>query len=90
MNLPASVTIPADVMSRHVGDECVLLHLASGNYYGLDPVGTRLWRLISEGRTPAEACQALLHEYDVSAAQLELDVSRLLGELAGRGLIALS
>ena len=90
MNLPACVTIPADVMSRQVGDECVLLHLASGNYYGLDPVGTRFWRLVSEGRKPADACDALLQEYDVAADQLEADIGRLLGELAERGLVTLS
>jgi len=89
MNLPASVSIPSDVMSRQVGDECVLLHLASGNYYGLDPVGTRFWRLVSEGRTPAEACQVLLQEYEVASSQLEADIGRLLGELADRGLVAL-
>lgn len=87
MNLPASVTIPTDVMSRQVGDECVLLHLASGNYYGLDPVGTRFWRLLSEGRTPAAACETLLQEYEVAPAQLEADIGRLLDELLGRGLV---
>jgi hypothetical protein len=89
MNLPDSVTIPADVMSRQVGDECVLLHLATGNYYGLDPVGTRLWRLMSEAHTPADACEILLQEYDVEPARLQADIRKLLDDLAARGLVQL-
>jgi len=49
MNLSDKVTIPAQVMARTVGDETVILDLASGTYYGLDPVGARIWQLMSEG-----------------------------------------
>jgi hypothetical protein len=90
MKLPVSVTIPSDVMSRQVGDECVLLHLASGNYYGLNPVGTRFWRLLSEGHAPAAACATLLQEYEVASGQLEADIGLLLDELLDRGLVVVS
>ena len=49
-----------DILDRHlapspdaaesaVGNETVILHLVNGTYYGLDPVGTRIWGLIKEG-----------------------------------------
>jgi hypothetical protein len=85
--LPASVTIPSDVLARQVGDETVILHLGSGNYYGLDPVGARVWQLLGEGRTPADACEQLLAEYDVSRAQLEGDLRSLLQDLLANGLL---
>ena len=90
MSLPVSVTIPTDVMSRQVGDECVLLHLASGNYYGLGAVGARLWRLLSEGQTIGAACETLMEEYEVAPDQLAADIDRLLRELADRGLITVA
>ena len=85
--LPASVAIPADVMARQVGDETVILHLGSGNYYGLDPVGARVWQLLAEGRTPAQACAQMLAEYEVAPAQLEADLRTLLQDLLANGLL---
>ena len=88
MNLSEKVTIPAQVMARTVGDETVILDLASGTYFGLDPVGARIWALMGEGQTLAEICATMLDEYEVERAQLEADVLRLAAELAERGLIA--
>jgi hypothetical protein len=50
MNLSDKVSIPTQVMARTVGDETVILDLANGTYYGLDPVGARMWQLMSEGQ----------------------------------------
>ena len=88
MELTDKVSIPAQVMARQVGDETVILDLASGTYFGLDPVGARIWQLIGEGRTLAEICATMLEEYEVGRAQLETDVLRLTGELLERGLVA--
>ena len=90
MNLSDKITIPAQVMARTVGDETVILDLASGTYFGLDPVGARIWALISERKTLAEICTTMLEEYEVEREQLEADVLSLAGELAERGLVALA
>jgi hypothetical protein len=88
MTLPATVTISAQVMARRVADEVVLLDLASGNYFGLDAVGARAWQLLTEGKGPAEACDMLLAEYEVTRERLEDDIARLLAELRQAGLLA--
>ncbi len=87
MNLTNTVSIPPQVMARTVGEETVLLDLASGTYFGLDPVGTRIWQLISEGKTVAAVCDNMLAEFDVSRDTLEADVMHLLGELRDKGLV---
>jgi PqqD family protein of HPr-rel-A system len=87
MNLSDTVTIPTQVMARQVGDETVILDLASGTYFGLDAMGTRIWQLIGQGQTLAEICTVLLTEYDVSAEELERDLLRLVQELDAQGLI---
>jgi hypothetical protein len=87
MTYPTALSIPADVMARRVGDETVLLHLGSGNYFGLDPVGSRFWELISQGLPLAGATQALLQEYEVSPEQLQRDLESLIKELLAQGLV---
>ena len=90
MPLSQTATIPGDVMARQVGDETVLLDLASGNYYGLDPVGARMWQLLSDGKTLVQACDVLLAEYDVTRDALERDIERLVAELGAKGLLTLA
>jgi hypothetical protein len=83
------ITIPAEVMARQVSDETVLLHLTSGNYYSLDPVGTRFWQLLTEGKTLPQSRELLLAEYEVAPEQLDADLERLVTELAASGLVHL-
>ena len=40
-----------DILSRILDGEAVLLDLASGTYFGLNPVGSRVWELISASKT---------------------------------------
>ena len=80
-------TIPTQVMARQVGDETVILDLASGTYFGLNPVGARMWQLIGEGRTFAQICETLSAEYEVDPQELQRDIERLLAELQTHGLV---
>lgn len=87
MKLTDKVTIPAQVMARQVGEETVILDLASGTYFGLDPVGARIWQLMGEGKTLSEICDTMLDEYEVTRDALERDVIELAQELSAQGLI---
>ena len=44
------VEVSPSVIYRDVSGEVVLLNLQSGVYYGLDPVGSRMWQLLMEQR----------------------------------------
>jgi hypothetical protein len=90
MKLSDKANIPTQVMARTVGDETVILDLASGTYFGLDPIGARIWQLIGEDKTLAEICETMLEEYEVEREQLETDVLRLSSELLERGLVVLA
>lgn len=87
MNLTDKVSIPAQVMARSVGDETVILDLGSGTYFGLDPVGARIWQLMSEGKTLVEILDILLDEYDVTRETLERDVIELTEKLLEQKLV---
>ena len=88
MNLSDKVTIPAQVMARTVGNETVILDLASGTYYGLDPVGARIWQLMTESQTLAQVCSVMLEEYEVTREDIERDVLMLVQTLLDKQLVS--
>ena len=88
MRLSDKIKIPDQVLARQIGGETVMLDLAQGTYFGLDPVGARIWQLLADGKTLAEVCDAMMTEYDVTRDDIERDVARLAEELADRGLIS--
>ena len=89
MNLTDTAVIPAQVMAKQVSGETVILDINSGTYFGLDPVGTRIWVLLSEGKTIGETCAVLADEYDVEPGRLEQDIANLLDALIAQGLLKL-
>ena len=88
-SLPTRVTIPDNVLFQELKGESVLLNLANDRYYGLDDVGTRMWRLLAEHRNPSTVVQHLLNEYagEVDQATVERDLCELIEKLAAVGLI---
>jgi len=79
-----------DVVFRTVGDESVLLHLKSETYLGLDPVGTRMWTLLTESESIQQAYSALLGEYDVEDQRLRRDLEEFIGKLLEHDLVSLT
>ena len=81
------VTAPEDVMVRELEGESVLLNLANNQYYGLDAVGTDMWRALTMAGSVQEAYEALLTEYDVAPEALRRDLGELIEKLAAQGLV---
>lgn len=81
--------IPAQVMTRQVGDETVLLNLESGTYFGLDPVGSRFLELLQqeESGTLAAVAARMLEEFEVSQEQLETDLLKLAEDMLANQLL---
>ncbi len=83
-----SVVVSAkDQVSCDLAGEAAILNLKNGVYYGLDPLGARIWNLIQTPRTVNEVCETLLKEYDVQADRCECDLLALLQKLATERLI---
>jgi hypothetical protein len=87
MNLDTTLTVPPQVMSRLVGDETVLLDLASGLYFGLDGVGQRIWQAVADGKKLSETVDIIVAEYDVDQDQATADVLQFASTLLERGLL---
>lgn len=89
MNISFSdrVEIPKHVLVRSLENESVLLNLKAEVYYGLDEVGTRIWRLVTTAPNIERAFEQLVEEFDVEAPQLRQDLADLLGRLVDHGLL---
>lgn len=88
MKLTDKITASTDVVARQVGEETMLLNLASGTYFGLDAVGGRFWQLLEDGKSALEARDTMLNDYDVGSEELQQDLEKLLDDLAAHGLVA--
>ena len=69
--------------------EAVILHLKSGIYFGLDPVGARIWDLIQQPMTVECLLEQLVNEYEVRVDRCESDLFALLQDLATNELIVI-
>ncbi|MEM8963419.1 MAG: PqqD family protein [Acidobacteriota bacterium] len=84
----ASVYRIADgVLMREVDGEAVLLDLDSQRYFGLDPVGTRIWQLLAEHGDRDRVMSDLLDEFAVEREHLEDDLDRFLERLMAANLV---
>ncbi len=81
------VRISDQVVYKPVGNELVLLDFQTGMYFGLDPVGVRIWQLIAAHQPLGDIAETLLAEYDVTREALEKDIDTLVEELERRGLV---
>lgn len=91
MKLEDTISRSEDVVAREVGGETVLLDLEAGTYFGLNPIGGRIWQLLDGAdQTLAAICDALEAEYDVAREVLEADVLELASDLEANGLVKLA
>ena len=92
---PASVTLATrvqpsgEVLAQEVGGEAVLLDLAGERYFGLDPVGTRIWALLAQAPVLEEVHATLCEEFQAEPARIETDLLALVQQLAAAGLVDL-
>lgn len=76
-----------DQISSPVGSETVLLQLSGGAYFGLNAVGSTIWRRLQQPASVADLVAEVVAEYDVSPERCEADVRELLAQLQSTGLI---
>ena len=80
---------PNEVSSR-IGDEAAILDLDSSVYYGLDPVGARIFDLLQAPTALNDVLAALLAEYEVDEPTARVDLLALVEELLDRGLVVIA
>jgi hypothetical protein len=87
LSLTSQVRIPDGVLSRDLQGELVILDLKTGVYFGLDPVGTRIWHLLQEHQSLQKVLNSLVEEYEVTEAVCGDDLLGFVAKMLEKGLV---
>jgi hypothetical protein len=77
----------AHVNSTVLEKEAVLLNLANGIYYTLNPLGTAIWEMLTGDRSLEVISAALCERFDVSEDRVRTDLAALVARLRCEQLI---
>lgn len=86
-SLDATVTIPSTILCQTLEQDMVLLNLSTGTYFGLDPIGSRMWQHLQKDGRLQSVLARLLEEFDVEADRLTRDLLQLVASLHAHGLV---
>lgn len=79
--------VPEGLVYSVLEGEAVILDLTGGTYFGLDPIGTRMWQLIEQLGSLDQIVSTLLTEFDVVEDRLRRDLDELIRTLVDKGLL---
>ena len=85
----SSIVVSNGQVSCDLDEEAVILDMESGTYFGLDPVGTAIWKLIQVPIRVEEIRNQLVERYDVDGERCTQDLLALLEDLIREGLARL-
>jgi hypothetical protein len=76
-----------DVIFQPLQDEVVLLNMKDQKYFGLDDVGTEMWKLLIESGDLDIVASRICAEYEVEKLTARHDVEVLVANLVESGLL---
>jgi len=81
------IAVSGEQISCPLGDEAAILSLRDSVYYGVDPVGARVWNLLQQPKSVGQLRDSLVEEYEVDSARCERDLLAFLEHMLKEGLI---
>src|SRR5262249_18340539 len=88
LSLTTFVVRNPGLVEAEIDREIVALNIETGNCYGLNSVGSRIWWLLAEPIRGVDLCAQLIEELQVQPNICESQVLELLEELRTEGLIS--
>jgi hypothetical protein len=83
----ADVEISSSVQFVRVDEDFVLMDVAAGLYFGLDPVASHVWQSLAEHGNLARAAETLCEVYDVEPEAALADIEKWVAELEAKRLV---
>ncbi len=68
-------------------DEMMLMNLETGNYLGLNPVSTDIYKLAEQNATIEEILKNLLQKYDVDEETCRAQVITCINDMLDKGML---
>lgn len=75
------------LVSTRIDEDTVMMSIDNGEYYGLNPIGTRVWELIENPVVVSQIISRLQDEFDVSPEVCEADTMEFLNQLYAKNLL---
>ena len=70
-----------------IGEDSVLLDVSSGQYFGLNELGTKIIEGLMQSLSLDDILLGIVQEFDVDMDQARVDAEKLLSELETAGLV---
>ena len=78
-----------DLMGGEMGAETVLMNMNTGDYIGLNDVGTDIWKIIEQPTRVSDIISQLMEMYQVDAETCEAGTMKYLEQLDAESMIAI-
>ena len=81
--------VDTNLLVSHLAGETVLMNTATGDYFGINAVGTKIWNLLAQPVSTDSLVESLVGTYDISIEQCGVEVKQFLQNLESRKLVVL-
>jgi hypothetical protein len=75
------------IIDGELDDSQIMMHLEKGKYFGLNPVGKRIWDMIQQPKSFDELIISLLNEFNVEQNQCTKEVKEFLDKAIANDII---
>lgn len=69
-----------NIIDGELDNHQVIMHINNGKYFGLNPIGKRIWELIEEPKSIEEITAMLLAEYNILPDQCKVEVQEFMNK----------
>ncbi len=76
-----------DLPTVDLDGEVGLMNVENGEYYGMDPIGSRIWELVEKPKAVSEIVSLLIEEYDVEENVCQEQVLDFINSLVKKDLV---
>ena len=81
--------VDTNLLVSQLAGETVLMNTATGDYFGINAVGTKIWNLLAQPVSSDTLVESLVGSYDISSEQCRIEVKQFLKNLESRKLVVL-
>jgi hypothetical protein len=78
------------VLTAEVDGEVVMMSIEQGRYFGLDDIGSDIWKRLEPPCSFAELVDRLVADYEADRATIAADVRVLLGNMVKQDVVRLA
>ena len=76
-----------EIITNEIDDEILMMSIEDGKYYGLNPVGSEIWKLIAEPKTVKTIIPELMEIFDIDEVSCTKETITFLKDMINNNII---